>query len=287
MSWLSSATGIHISPHGVKIEPLKALGTALTVGSLGGLGGIGAALGKVPGLARVGGAIGTAAKAIPGAQAATGALGGALSHVPGASQVGNTLLHGFGSAGAIGGGAAGAQQAAGAGSQAPSQAVFDAATEGGVEGAAQGAGGGSGWLGQLGNFLGKPGVLQAGADIAGGLMQGQAAAAQNKQQAQQFNRVQGFNEANNAMAMQRQQAAGPLRDQALFMLKQRMGAPQQAFIPHDIYNQSYGSGPAQLGGLSLQNRNILNQAQGHYQPGMGGVNQALYDAYMKKYGSMS
>lgn len=45
MSWLSEATGIHISPKGVHIDPMKALGTALAVGT----GGVGAGLKMVGG----------------------------------------------------------------------------------------------------------------------------------------------------------------------------------------------------------------------------------------------
>jgi len=62
MSILSKVTGIHISPkHGIHIEPLKALGTALTVGSLGGFGPLAGIAGKV---------------------------GSAVSHIPGATAIG-------------------------------------------------------------------------------------------------------------------------------------------------------------------------------------------------------
>lgn len=77
MSMLSSISGIHISKHGVHIEPLKALGTLATVGSFGGLG---------P-LAGVAGKIGSVASHIPGAASAAGAL----SHIPGASKIGGFL----------------------------------------------------------------------------------------------------------------------------------------------------------------------------------------------------
>lgn len=65
MSWLSKITGVHISPKGVHVEPLKALGTALTIGSLGGLGPVGAALGSIPGAGAI------------------SKVGGVLSHIPG------------------------------------------------------------------------------------------------------------------------------------------------------------------------------------------------------------
>lgn len=52
MSILSSVTGIGINPFGkrkIKINPMKALGTALTVGSMGGFGPIAAGLSHIPG----------------------------------------------------------------------------------------------------------------------------------------------------------------------------------------------------------------------------------------------
>lgn len=67
MSILSSVTGIGINPFGkrkIKIDPLKALGTALTVGSMGGLG---------P-LAGIAGKVGSAASHIPGAAKAATVL---------------------------------------------------------------------------------------------------------------------------------------------------------------------------------------------------------------------
>lgn len=80
MSLLSRVSGIHISKHGVHIEPLKALGTLATVGSMGGLGPIAAGLSRIPGAAAAIGAagkIGAAAKALPGATKVAGALTGA------------------------------------------------------------------------------------------------------------------------------------------------------------------------------------------------------------------
>src|SRR4051812_3483839 len=92
MSILSKVTGIHISKHGVHVEPMKALGTALTIGSLGGLGPIGAALGSIPGAGAIASGVskvGTLAKALPGASAIAsgvgkmGGVGGAVSKIGG------------------------------------------------------------------------------------------------------------------------------------------------------------------------------------------------------------
>lgn len=78
MSLLSKVTGIHISKHGVHVEPLKALGTLATVGSFGGFGPIAAGLSHIPGgAAAISGLsrVGAAAKALPGASKIAGGIG--------------------------------------------------------------------------------------------------------------------------------------------------------------------------------------------------------------------
>ena len=80
MSWLSSITGVHISPKGVKIEPLKALGTIATLGSFGALGPVAGALEAIPGV----GAIASGA----------GKIGSAIGSIPGASSLGDFLKSG-------------------------------------------------------------------------------------------------------------------------------------------------------------------------------------------------
>jgi len=72
MSWLSSATGIHISKKGVKIEPLKALGTVATLGSFGAAGPLAGLATKIPGVAK----LGSLASKIPGVSALGGFLKG-------------------------------------------------------------------------------------------------------------------------------------------------------------------------------------------------------------------
>lgn len=79
MSWLSKLSGVHISPHGIKIEPMKALGTALTIGSFGGLGPVGAALGHIPGAAAI--------------ASGAGKVKGALSMIPGAGKIGEVVAN--------------------------------------------------------------------------------------------------------------------------------------------------------------------------------------------------
>lgn len=265
MSWLSSITGIGINPLGktkVKIDPVKALGTALTVGSMGGLGPVAGALGRIPGVA-----------------AGAAKVGGVLSKVPGATKVGGYLLNGFGKAGQ----AQPSGNGGGYNAEDPNQNIF-ADPSGAASGAQATAPTDSGnWLSSLGGFLSKPGVAQAGADVIGGVLQGQAAAAQNQQQAQQFNRTQGLEEANSALGASRQAATAPLRDQAIYGLQQRMGMQQGQFQPHDIYNQSYGNGPAKLGGIDEQE---LQRRLAGYRPGAGGVNSALLNAYVQKYGGL-
>lgn len=87
MSILSKISGIHISKHGVHIEPLKALGTVATLGSLGALGPVGAALRAIPGAGAVASGVSK--------------VGGALKAIPGASQIGNAITGGNGLSGAV------------------------------------------------------------------------------------------------------------------------------------------------------------------------------------------
>ena len=254
MSILSSVTGIGVNPFGktkVKIDPLKAAGTALTIGSMGGLRPVAGALGRIPGVA-----------------AGAAKVGGVLSKVPGATKVGGFLLNGFGKAGQV---------------PPPIQGQPTDDELYGTETSPAPPKQGGGWLDTLGKFAQKPGFLEAGANVVGGVLKGQADAARLKQEQQQFARTQGTSEAGNALAAERQRAAAPLRDQATYLLQQRMGVPNQQFQPHDIYNESYGSGPANLGG---QDPEELKRRAAGYRPGAGGVNQALYDAYIKKYGAM-
>jgi hypothetical protein len=85
VSILSKVTGIHISPHGVHIEPLKALGTVAALGSLGALGPLSGALQAIPG-----------AGAVAGAASKVGSI---ASKVPGVAKIGDFL----GSHGGVGG----------------------------------------------------------------------------------------------------------------------------------------------------------------------------------------
>jgi len=87
MSWLSKISGIHVSPHGVKIEPLKALGTIATLGSFGALGPVGAALGSIPGAGAI--------------SSGVSKVGGILSKVPGADKLGSLVTGGKGIPGAV------------------------------------------------------------------------------------------------------------------------------------------------------------------------------------------
>lgn len=82
MSILSKLTGVHISGKGVRIEPMKALGTALTIGSFGGLGPIAGLASKIPGVAKLGGM----ASKIPGVSA-IGGLAAKAKGIPGVGGI--------------------------------------------------------------------------------------------------------------------------------------------------------------------------------------------------------
>lgn len=110
-------------------------------------------------------------------------------------------------------------------------------------------------------------LLMALAPMLGGLFSGaQQAGAQGastEEQKRQFDILQG----NRQRGLQE---TAPMRDKLMYMLQTRMGLPQQQFKPHDIFNPSYGSGPAQMGGYDVD---AYNKGISGYQTGMGGVNQ--------------
>lgn len=104
MSWLSKVSGIGINPFGkdkIKIDPMKAAMTALTVGSMGGFGPVAGAINAIPGGAAVLGGVSKvkgALSAIPGVSK-LGGLSGGISKVGGfLKDHGDQLL----GAGAIG-----------------------------------------------------------------------------------------------------------------------------------------------------------------------------------------
>lgn len=109
MSLLSKVTGIHISKHGVRIEPLKALGTLATVGSFGGLGPLAGAAGKIgsvaskiPGAAKAG-AVLSGLKKIGGSNVSPVDVNGIVNHSGVLDSIGGTGAPGEDSGGFMGG----------------------------------------------------------------------------------------------------------------------------------------------------------------------------------------
>lgn len=181
MSWLSKATGIHISPHGASLSRPDPIGTLKDIAHnplplLGAL--------AIPG---VGGLLGS----IPGAAA----VGGALSHVPGVSALGA----------ALGGGAGEAATA----SAIPDSAFGLPATAGAA------GGGGGGLLGTIEGLAGKAGHYLAGNNgmNALGIAQGINTALQQKKANDYAKQALGSVEASyNQRA--------PLRSQGVAMMQQ-------------------------------------------------------------------
>lgn len=174
------------------------------------------------------------------------------------------------------------------------------ATQSGGE---SGGGGGFDW----GKILGSPGVAEAGLGLAGsalaGYGQGKIADADRAwdkdkfgqtlgeqkdefgktlaEKQGEFARSQIVPEGDAAQTAQSRIDSAPVRDRAMAMLSARMGAPQSSFVPHDIFNPSYGSGPAQMGGVD---QNQMNAANAAYKPGQGGVTTGVQQALLKKLG---
>lgn len=114
--------------------------------------------------------------------------------------------------------------------------------------------------------------LPAIGSIFQGLGSGITGQAQAKTQKQQIEDQWKLQSGQEASQLQHQQDTAPIRDQAMYMIQQRLGMTPQTFKPHDLYNQSTSSATPQYGGYNPQQ---LQQAAANYQPGMGGVNTGV------------
>lgn len=265
MSWLSQATGIHISPKGASLskpDPLHALGTALSNPLVqGGLGLItgGASIpmlaGAAGGLLKPGGNIG---------QAAMGGLqGGALGKVGNSGAVAKVL-----GLGGLGGGTGGVAGAAGG--------IVDAA-----KGMIPGLGGGAGGAGGAMSDFQKWQLLLGGAGAAAGAgadfynqdqqraLEKQKMAEQQRefdennklQQSQLAQQGTQYNQ-SNATGLAKSLDASPLRDHAQYLLGARLGMSPQSFSPQTLTQGG------QQGGIDM---NAMGQANQAYTPGAGGT----------------
>lgn len=141
--------------------------------------------------------------------------------------------------------------------------------------------GGHGW----GDILKSPGVAEGllglGGNIISGAAQGAMADKDRAWDKEKFNRGQVIPEGDAAMGAERSIESAPMRDKAMYLLTQRMGMQPQNFQPHDIFNPSYGSGPANLGGYD---QNELNRQNSAYTAGAGGVKTDIQKALLQKLG---
>lgn len=159
----------------------------------------------------------------------------------------------------------------GTGVGAPSSSV--SANGNGTPGGGAAAGAPSGnWLTGL---LKTPGVAEGLIGLGGsalqGYGQGKIAEADRKWETSKFGM-------ENAPGVQRQIEMSPMRDRAMYMLSQRMGAPMQTFSPRDIFN------PGGAGTQGGYDQNALNAANARYKPGAGGVDPSVLQAILKKMG---
>lgn len=285
MSWLSKATGIHISPKGVHLSAPDPIGTvkdiaknplqpitsgvgdlvgvhlnksgvhvdplklALTLATLP-AGGAGSLLSKIP---VVGGAL------------ASGA--GELSHlagaIPGVSSIGNTIRSAAGGANALLTKVPGVSSIEGKiGSM---LGLGDAAGSGTIESAIPDSAmglpaGGGGVMDKIGSMVGlgpnmtaadKLQLAKLGIDtiggIAGGIQSGKNDAAALKERQREFDATQGTANANTAMTAARAASLLPAKTAANARLQGYLANPPAAFHPHDIFNAG-GEGPGQIGG---------------------------------------
>lgn len=141
------------------------------------------------------------------------------------------------------------------------------------------------WLGPIGDLFKRPGALEAGASLAGGYLEGKAAGKiadeDRKWDREKFGRTQGLDEGAAAVGLGRELSMAPMRDQAMFMLQQRMGLSPGAFKPRDMFNESTSAETPQLGGVDLEEWKRRNAG---YKPGAGGLNTDIQRLLLQKLG---
>lgn len=141
------------------------------------------------------------------------------------------------------------------------------------------------WLGPIGDLFKRPGALEAGANLAGGYLEGRAAGKiaeeDRKWDREKFGRTQALDEGATAVGLGRDLSMAPMRDQAMFMLQQRMGLSPGAMRPRDMFNESTSADVPQLGGIDLEE---LKRRNAGYTPGKGGYNTDIQRLLLQKLG---
>lgn len=96
----------------------------------------------------------------------------------------------------------------------------------------------------------------------------------------QFNSSDAFNKGKQAIVAQGSLDQAPLRDQAQYMLKARMGAAPAAFNPRDI---TKGTGAFAAGASGGPDLGAVQRAAASYTPGAGGVNTDVLKEQIDKW----
>lgn len=141
------------------------------------------------------------------------------------------------------------------------------------------------WTGPLMDLFKRPGALEAGANLAGGYLEGKAAGKiadeDRKWDREKFARTQGLDEGAAAVGLGRELSMAPMKDQAMYMLQQRMGLSPGAFKPRDMFNESTSSAVPQIGGIDLEEWKRRNA---EYTAGKGGLNTDIQRLLLQKLG---
>lgn len=141
------------------------------------------------------------------------------------------------------------------------------------------------WLGPVGDLFKRPGALEATGNVVGGYLEGQAAGKiadeDRKWDREKFGRTQQAEEGAMAVGLGRDLSTAPMRDQAMFMLQQRMGLSPGAFKPRDMFNESTSAATPELGGIDLEE---LKRRNAGYTPGKGGYNTDIQRLLLQKLG---
>ncbi len=249
MSWLSSATGVHISPKGTWVDPKQLGKAALTAGGVA-LGGAG---------------LGLAGKYLAGKMGAGGS--GGETPPPGAvkqdgngnwlDSLGNFISSNAGTLLGAGGAAIGAYESA----QQTKDKLAQQNREFGVTSAQQAA-------------RDAEAKRQADANLAQRI-------AEAKTGSDQFGRTTGDTEAQAAVRAQTQLNKSPIADKAQALILARMGVSPGAFQPRDITRGVQElSRPSVAPGANVAT--TMQNAAANYKPGQGGINNDVLRGLITK-----
>lgn len=98
------------------------------------------------------------------------------------------------------------------------------------------------------------------------------------QRQHEFGRTQGQSEAMDVLDVQRNIDSSPLRDQVMAMMKARIGAPPQSFVPRDPLRPPGGTQATGSAADPTGQMEVMRNAASNYTPGSGGVDTSTAES---------